>query len=162
MAAVRRQRSSQLKRLVVAARRHWRQHRGGKHGGHQQRCRHAAVASGSRRAVRWQRNTSGHGCGSSRYCRAASARHCGGNKDTGGDINGGGKDNKEAHRQRGGGCQLVGNSGSLAIALCWRRWQRGGSVGIIKLAVAPQRRRAAWRQRLQLGQCMTLVAAAAR
>jgi hypothetical protein len=110
-----------------------------------------AAAWQRRRAERWQRNGGGHSHGSCRHPRAAMARHCSGDKDTGGDSNGGGTDiNQQSIKSAGN--NLDGNSnndsnndddehesadgagGSLVRAQCWR--QRGS--GSSSLAVAKE------------------------
>ena len=52
-------------------------------------------SSGGQRAGSWQRNAGRHGHGSRRHRRAATACHCGGDEDTGGDSNGRGTNNNQ-------------------------------------------------------------------
>ncbi len=123
-----------------------------------------------------QRDASGHGRGSCRHCRPATALCSGGNEDTDVDSDGGGTRNQQSTKSSDGNDDGNGNDisnndddGNKGDAICGsvvavaaRRWRLGGGVGSSSAVVAVRRlrRRPAWWWR-QLGGSAYSVAVAA-
>ncbi len=80
--------------------------------------------------------SSGHGRASRHQCRAATARHCGGDEDTGGESDCGGTNNQQSTKRTETTTmtgQLGAGGGSLALAQ--RQRSRGGCVSVMAALV---------------------------